>query len=633
MLQFLHSTATGLFAKILLFLLIASFAVWGIGDIFRTNPNDALVTVGDSVITAQEFQREYQAEQANFRRMLGNSYTNELLMSLDIPQQVLSRLVDKHLLQEEAREQGVVVPESHLVALLRDNPNFQGEDGNFDPTLFRNILASNGLTEALYLSLLASEIRSQMLVDAAVVGVSAPEVAARLNYLHKHETRLADVLIFPPSLIQKIPEPTDAQLRAYYDEQSARFTAPEFRQFSAVLLDYEAIAGGIEIPEEDLLIAYQNRVEGYKIPQTREVGQLLLSTREDAQAALKALKDGTSMEEAARQFDAINEEISLGSVTRDEILADAEEAVFSLKEGGFSQPVESTFGWHLFHVKKIHPARTLSLDEVRDELQREIRMEWAQEEVYALSNRLSDELAVGSGLEDAAKEVGMTVQVFGPVSQMGTGPQGGSVPLPQNFGDLLETIYSLPEGEVSTLYETPNGSYYAARVDSITPQQVRDFADVKDTVTEEWKAAQRREKLQQLAEGVAGQLMNEKVTAVAGKTGATLIENQEFTRSTTEIGDGQNIPAQLVVELFTIGENSPTSAVRLRDGGFAVAKLQSVETPDSSAAIAETQVGELRSDLSARLSNEIHAQYMLYLRAKHGVSGVNQAVLESLLPE
>lgn len=197
MLQSLHNTASSFFIKLLLGLLVASFALWGIGDVFRSSSANNVVQVGDGAVSAQEFNDAMQTEMLEYRRMLGSQYSPDLLKTLGIPQQVLAKLVDRKLVELEAKELGVSIPESYAKAELRSNPVFSGENGHFDAEQFRMILRNNGLNEAMYVSLLEKEAQADVLLQSALSGIRVTDVAARTAYRYANEMRKADVLIFP----------------------------------------------------------------------------------------------------------------------------------------------------------------------------------------------------------------------------------------------------------------------------------------------------------------------------------------------------------------------------------------------------------------------------------------------------
>lgn len=633
MLQALHSTASSFFMKILLFALVASFALWGIGDIFRTTPADAIITVGDEVITVQELRMEYDQERSRFQQMLGSGFSEDMLQSLNIPRQVMNRLVERALLREEARNQGFIVSEAMLMDELRNNPMFAGEDGRFDAERFRSILMSNRITERQYFSMLNEEIGTEMLQNAVSHEMPWPQQVTELAFRRNAEERVADLLFFPLGIIKNVAEPSAEELETFYQDRAPSFQTQEFRTISMLTIDPQALADSYDVPEEELLIEYKNRSDAYSLPEQRDVQQLLFAEKSQAEEARAAIENGTDFAAAGKAFDATNDEINLGLVSRGGIVSEAEDAVFGLEKGGVSQPVESAFGWHLFKVNAIEEAHTQPLAEVRDALADDLSYQWSQTEAYERSNQLADELAMGASMEDAAKLLGMKIQTIGPVSIQGQTPNGDNVTLNDSTPRLLPTAYQMQSGQLSTLQEGENGVYYVVRVDEITSPRVRPLAEVRSEVVQQWKAEKKREQLDALVQGVAERLASQNVAEVAKSTGAILHNDVTLKRTDDAFGTGDNqtaLPGALVNALFAMEQpGEVTQAIASPEGGYMLAKLETIKEVDTQAA--NDELVTLADEVAASVEGELFRDYLFHLRQKYDVPEVSDERLRSIV--
>ncbi len=633
MLQALHSTASSFFMKILLFALVASFALWGIGDIFRTTPADAIITVGDEVITVQELRMEYDQERSRFQQMLGSGFSEDMLQSLNIPRQVMNRLVERALLREEARNQGFIVSEAMLMDELRNNPMFAGEDGRFDAERFRSILMSNRITERQYFSMLNEEIGTEMLQNAVSHEMPWPQQVTELAFRRNAEERVADLLFFPLGIIKNVAEPSAEELETFYQDRAPSFQTQEFRTISMLTIDPQALADSYDVPEEELLIEYKNRSDAYSLPEQRDVQQLLFAEKSQAEEARAAIENGTDFAATGKAFDATNDEINLGLVSRGGIISEAEDAVFGLEKGGVSQPVESAFGWHLFKVNAIEEAHTQPLAEVRDALADDLSYQWSQTEAYERSNQLADELAMGASMEDAAKLLGMKIQTIGPVSIQGQTPNGDNVTLNDSTPRLLPTAYQMQSGQLSTLQEGENGVYYVVRVDEITSPRVRPLAEVRSEVVQQWKAEKKREQLDALVQGVAERLASQNVAEVAKSTGAILHNDVTLKRTDDAFGTGDNqtaLPGALVHALFAMEQpGEVTQAIASPEGGYMLAKLETIKEVDTQAA--NDELVALADEVAASVEGELFRDYLFHLRQKYDVPEVSDERLRSIV--
>lgn len=631
MLQSLNTKASGIFARTFLGLLVASLALWGIGDIFRSSPSSTVVKVGGNVISAQEMKNALDEEAANYRSMLGKQYSPELLASIGVPSQVLERLVQQKLVEAEVRDLGLMVPESHLMAELRNNPAFHGENGKFSTERFRQVLATNGLSESMYVSLLSKEIAANMLLQSIMSGIQVPSAAAELAYLYENEKRSVDLLVFTPDLIKDVPDPENMELEQFYQENAENFRAEELRVVSLLALDAEALKKEMEMGEEDLLIEYQNRIDEFREPEKREIKQLLFDDEGRAKKAHAALQAGAAFETAGAEFEATNENLLLGTMAKTDVLPEAEKAVFALPENGHTAPIQSSFGWHIFKVIRIDPAHTKPFADVRKQLEEELRGQRASDEIYQLSNTLQDDLAGGATLEEAARSVGAKLKVYGPMDRGGKSPDGTKVKIPQNYGELLGTAFTLTEGSASNLMESEDGSYYALRVDSIIPERTRALDEIRGTVIEKWKERQREKLLYQLASGIAESLQKSDIETVAIKIGAQLLRGETVTRSSTAFSNKERLPAMMISAIFSAQPGAVTEAYSLPDGGYLVARLTDVQTADTTNETGKTGLEKARDNLRTVYADELYMQYMAYLRQKHGVSEPDPAFINSLL--
>src|SRR6476660_1692812 len=102
-------------ATVLFGILIVSFAIWGIGDIFRATPQNVVAKVGSTGITVDQFRTAYNAAMQRLNRQYGNRVTPELARSIGLDRQVLARLISEAVLNERTRALGLSVSEQ-LVA-------------------------------------------------------------------------------------------------------------------------------------------------------------------------------------------------------------------------------------------------------------------------------------------------------------------------------------------------------------------------------------------------------------------------------------------------------------------------------------------------------------------------------------
>ncbi|HET8727399.1 MAG TPA: SurA N-terminal domain-containing protein, partial [Alphaproteobacteria bacterium] len=445
MLQAIRGQAGSWVVKILFVFLILSFAVWGIGDLFRDQgPDQVAAEVGEVEIPVAAVDRTFRQNMEQMRQLFGPEFDTEQAISLGLLDQAVETLVTGALLDQVATEQGIVTPTSAVAEEIRSQPAFQDQSGRFSRDVFLNALARNGLTEQGYVALLGREVARERIMGAVATGAAAPDTLAESLYRYRQETRIAETITLGPDLITDVPEPAESDLRSYHEDNGDRFTSPEYRTLTVVTLSAEDLADEITIGEDALREEYEARLDSYEQPETRSFDQVVLEEQATAEAVAAAARDGRTLEEAVAATEGADAAvIPLPSSSRDAMLPQLGEAGFALPKDGISDPVQSPFGWHVLQVTGIQPAGTTSFEEARPDLEAELKLDRALDEVFEVANEFEDALAGGTNLEEAAAQLGMPVIEMPPVAADGSTQDGAVLPDLPSRSEILGTAFGL----------------------------------------------------------------------------------------------------------------------------------------------------------------------------------------------
>jgi peptidyl-prolyl cis-trans isomerase D len=619
-------------AKILLLLLILSFAVWGIGDMLRGDGrNPTVATVGGETISAMQFQRSLHSETENIKHMMGDRSSPEMLKALNIPQRVLQRLVNTSLIKQESAALGIVPSDDDVVRQLRSEDMFRDEAGNFDKTRFEGFLHRANMSEKNYVEDTRQRMASKLLMDTLTAVPLVPDMAARTLAEARNEQRVAAFYVLGGSLVGAGPLADAAQAEAYYKEHAQEFTAPEYRSVSYVVLTPEDAQSAAAAPLDELQGAYRERIEEFKHPERRVVEQLLYDSESKAQAAEALLKNGKNFEQVAAQTDPMNQKsLQLGTVTHGELPDAAADAVFALHIGEFSEPVKSPFGWTVYRVTAVHEPSVDSFEQARPQLERDSRQRMAEEKLNTLSNTLQDALAGGSTLEEAAHDLKLSVHAVGPVDREGKAPDGSMARDVPALDKFLDTAFKTEEKSESGLVPAKNGSFYLMRVESVLPEHVKPFDAVKQQAAADWQKEARGKRLGELAKDIAVKFGGNGRNAVIGQYGLTA--TTETVGRTSQKAGGIVLPLELVMDIFSRKPGESTKAYGLPSGDFVLAVTQAVipaASPDKDAK-EKALVANIHSAMEIDAQNELLAQYARYLTVKYPVS-IRQDVFDALV--
>ncbi len=625
MLESLRLGVQSWYFKALLMILVASFAVFGIGDIFRGGPSrGAIVTVGDTEIAAPELSDAFQRRMNAVSRQLGTTLTTEQARQFGIVDQVVQSLVSAALYDVEADALGVVIGDDAIATRIRVEPNFKGQQGAFDRGIFEQVLASNGINEQVFIDRMRREIsRDQLLGSLAGALPQSAQLADRL-FRWRNERRVADYIVLKYDPKSAVATPDDTILRRYHTDNAVRFTAPDYRKFAYIHLTPDDVKDNITIPENELRDAYEIRLDEFNISERRTVQQMIFADEDAARKAASMLAEGRAFVALAKKL--ANQDAkttNLGDVLRNDLPGKLGENVFKLSTGETSPPLKGPFGWYLMRVTAVKQAKIRPLEEVRAQIHDELASDKAIEVLFELSNTLQDVLGGGATLSEAARQIGAKLIYISALDRQGRGADGKPIAhIPQG---MIEIAYNTPIGEQSALIDSSEDSYLIVKVESETPSVLREYGSIRNDVIAAWELEKRRDQLESRANAIVGRLNKGaglRDIAAELKLGAVLT-SAAFTRAGQDAGT--NVPRGLAADLFASkiggGASAETTA------GFTVAKLKHIRKADP---VTDKKARDTLGDrLVSDMAGDLIVQFNNALRRRHIVE-VNQRALDNL---
>lgn len=637
MLGTLRKGAHSFFAKLLMGLLVASFAAWGIGDITRSAGGiPSVATVGDKDITVAEFQQRLQ----QLRRSFGENYSQELMQSLNLYSNTLSEMVNRSLIQQEVTRLGIEISDDKLLEEISKDASFHNTNGVFDKPLFLKTMQQMGISEKTYLDSVRTEMAVRVLLASfSNYSLVRPGLLDAV-YSAQHEKRKVALL-----LLTQAPEssaaPGDEELQKYYESHKASYTAPEYRAFSYAALKPEDVEKNIEVSRQELFEFYTQRASEFTIPQQREVDQLLYLERTEAQKAYNLLRSGKTLEDvlaAAPPKD--GKPLALGAKTQDSMPAGGKE-VFALDKGEFTVPIQSPFGWHIFTVTKIIPESAAPFDAVKDDLKQEIISQRANALLTETLEQFEDELSAGKTLKQAAQAAGLSFETGDPVDRFGQRSDNSQAFDARDDEELLRTAYSLEKDEHSELIPRPDGGYFMVALDSITPPRERAFDEVRGQVAADVSAVNKHEALKTYASFVASRIESQSDMGAREKAFADVKEAERkealLDRNGTQEQLAEDLHAVVSQDvrshIFTLEKPGDITKAAPYEKGYVIAMLKEVVP----ALPKDSEQGRklykaLKRSLREDYHNEILDQYLRYLRTRYPVT-YNEAAIRSLMSE
>jgi peptidyl-prolyl cis-trans isomerase D len=626
MLETMRSKAASWVVKILFLFLILSFAVWGVGDMFRGRGTPQTVAeVGGTEIPSQELSEQFRQLMNSMRSRLGDSFDTQKAVQLGLLDQTLDQIINGQLLLLNAQHLGLTISDDLIRTTIRSAPEFHGVGNTFDPMRFREFLVQQGFpSEGAYVTRLRRDMLRHQVTSAVTDGAAPPKQLVDLLFSYRNEHRVADVVAVPLGDPKSLANPDPSTIEAFYKKNPGMFTAPEYRQITAIYLDPVERAAGIKVPEQRLKEEYQSRLPSLSVPERRDLEQLLFQDEAAAQKVYAAIKGGMSFAKAAKDV-AKKEPTALGKMTKGELPASLASVAFSLPKDGVSPPTKSPLGWHVVHVIGIDPGKTPSFDEVKQRIHDDLARDMAVDQLSRLTNQLDDALAGGATLEEAASKIGARLVKVDAVDAHGLGRNGKPVAGAPKDPKFLNVAFSSPQGEVSTIEETRDGGFFVLRVDKIVPPAVRPLDEVRSQAIAAWKARELRDRarkeataLRDAAKG-AGSL-----TKAAGKQGLKVVTSKPFTRFIRE--PSSPVPDALATELFRLKPGG--LAMVESDNGYVVGELKSITPADP--AQNKDEIKTIQDQLRTAVGQDLFGQYVSALKQRYTVK-INHEAVDSIV--
>ncbi|MDQ8728783.1 SurA N-terminal domain-containing protein [Bradyrhizobium sp. LHD-71] len=606
--------------------LIFSFAIWGVADVFRGFGQSTVAKVGDSEISIDQFRQLYNERLQMIGRQIGRPMSSAQARAFGLDQQVLQQWLADSVMDEAARRMGLGQSDAEIVRLIHSDPTFAGVNGKFDPQRFAQLIRQVGYNEQRYIAEQRKLSVRRQIATTISSGVEPPKALLDALLRYRDELRSIDYVQLGPAQAGNVGEPSPEALASYFDERKALFRAPEFRKVAVVVLTPQDQAKWTEVSDDEARKVFEASKAKYETAEKRHVLQMVFPTAEEANAARAKLTSGTSFEQLAKERGLSTSDYDLGTVTKSGILDPAvAEAAFALPENEISQPVVGRFGVVLTKVTKIETGVAASFDKVAQSIKNEIALERARATVRDVYNKMEDERGGGASVIEAAKKVGLPVTTIEAMDRSGRAPDGKPVPgLPPTL-DIVTPVFTADVGSDNDPLQINRGpsdsGYVWYDVLNVTPSRDRTLDEVKDRVIARWRDNEIEKRLRAKSDEMVEQLQKgRKLAELAQAAGLKVETAASFKR-------GANVPgmsANGVEAVFAANKGDAGQSDGAQAGQRVVYVVTDIVEPKVDLTSAEIKA--LRDNVQRTQAEEQVNQFVQRLERDFGTQ-VNEAAL------
>ena len=617
-------------------LITLPFAFWGVDSYIRNvGPGNDVAVVGDSKITQQQFQQSWRDQMDRARQQLGPNFRQETFDTPEMRQAVANSLVDQRLLLLEANKGRLGINNALLVEIISTMPSLQ-VDGKFSKARYEAALAAQGMSPEQFEARLRQDMVMQQLVGAiGDTGIVSSVSAEMMLRIQSEERQVAEIRITPEQFAGEVKLDADAA-RKFYDENQKQFQTPELVRAEYVVLSLDGLLSQVAVSDAEVKAWYEAHLSRYQQPEERRASHILItlaagaSDADKAKAKAKAeevLKDvqknPAKFAEQAKQHSQDPGSAAnggdLGFFGRGMMVKPFEEAVFKQKPGELSGLVQSDFGFHIIKVTGIKEGKQKKLDEVRAEIEGELKRQGAQkryaEAAEAFTNMVyeqSDSLApVAEKFKLKIQQSPMLPRQVPQQALAALGPLGNEKLLAALFTDD-----AIKNKRNTDAVEVAQNTLVSARVLEHKPAAVRPFESVRADIETMLKAKE--------ATALAKKKGEEKLAELTGgqdKINWALVKNVSRLQ-------GKQVPAPALQAIFRadVSKLPAYAGVELpNNGGYALHKIMAVKPLET---VDADKRRVLQRDYENMTAQEDFAAYLAGLRQRYKVE-INKSVLEA----
>ena len=598
--------------------LVISFGLWGIADIFRGYGQSTLATIGRTEISTEQFRQIYTEKLQQIGRQFGRPLTMDQARAFGLDRQMLQQTIAEAALDEEARRMGLGQSDAETMRMIFSDPNFKGVTGAFDPQRFQATIRQFGFSEQRYVADQRRVSLRRQIAGTISAGLEPSKTRIEALSRYQNEQRSLEYVKLDAAQAGTIDPPSPETLAGYFDEHKVQFRAPEYRKISFVLLNPEEVGKWTTISDEDAKKVFEQRRDRLGKPEQREVSQIVFPNAEEAQAARSRIASGLSFDDLAKERGLNPSDVDLGTVTKSALDGAIADAAFSLPSGDVSQPLQGRFGTVLVKIGKIEPGVEPTYESVAPGLKKEIAIERARAAVSDLRDKMEDERGGGAGVVEAAQKLGLTAVTIDAVDRSGRLPGGQPVGNIPTGLDVVSQAFASDVGVDNDPIQF-NGGYVWYDVLGITPSRERTLDEVKDQVEARWRDDQITSRLRTKATEMVQKLeQGGKLADEAASAGLKVETAAGFRRD----GSPPGVPAGVVAAAFRTAKDGAGQNAGAGTNEWIVFRVTDVIVPPVDLASDDTK--KLKETLLRGMTDEQLGQYVTKIEADIGTS-INEA--------
>jgi len=595
-----------------IFFVLLIFLVWGADLQFgghKFQPNTIGIVNGEKISTA-DYQQEVSAARRAAQARSGDMAPND---ELALEEQTWNSLVDRILLDQEARSRGLGATDAEVRSVLLNDPppivtqdpSLRREDGSFDLEAYQALLRNPSTPEAILIQL-ESYVRTtlplQKVQEAVIRSVHITDDELRRAYQERNE-KVKITYVLAEAYRQTAPSRiTDEQVAEYYDQHRDQYLEPPRAELHYVQIPRRATAqDSLDLQQE--LAEYARSARQFR--EAEASGNVDINVNDFA-----TLAETFSQLPSAEQGG-----LSTGFLKASEMSAPMRDAVANLSPGEISQPFQEGEYYHIVMVEEVKEEDGERAVRIRD-----LGLRIAPSDSTALANQeLLEQVreeARSKGLAAAAEKNGLETKTAENVKRNGIVPGLAALP---GLGDFA---LDNPPGTLSRIYAA-NNAWYLLETGPSRPEGYAAMEEVEGRIRADILRERRSDVAREVIDRVLGRVkLGESLESAAAAESLTVVSPPEFTRTqgVPQLGQDPNVVGRAFA--LPVGEmGDPVESTR----GWMLVRVE--ERPEVDWTQFDGQKASLRQTLQAVRQTQVFQAFLQDLRRRATIEDFRARVL------
>ncbi|MEH6671954.1 SurA N-terminal domain-containing protein [Halopseudomonas sp.] len=599
MLQRMRDNAQSWVAKVIVGVIVLIFALTGWESISRFGSNEQnAAAVNGTEITKFELEQAVGLQRRQLvqqLQQLNDNFDPNMIDDALLRESVLDGLIERAVLVEGARDFDLRVSEAMIDRLILSTPDFQ-VDGEFDANRFDIVIRNMGLASRMAFRDL---VRQELLLAQLRNAFEATAFATKNEQvqLARLEEQTRDFTVIELPIQRDEINVTEEEIETYYTANAEQFMTEEQVVLEALTLSRNDFFDQVQVDEQALQALYEREIGN--LTEQRRASHILVEVTDEVSeeqaletitAARQRLEEGEAF---AQVVDDVSDDIGtaasggdLGYSVQGSFDPAFDEALFALERGEVSEPVRTSFGYHLIKLTDVAAPELPSLESMREGLEAELKAEQVERQYVEASRELANLVYESPDLAEPARALNLEIETIGPVGREGG---EGLAANPRVMAAAFDEEV-LQDGLNSQLLELDADTSVVIRVKEHMRAKQRPLEevseDIADTLRFEKAVDQTREQAEELVAALEAD--STQPADVAERIGGSWNNHEAINRSNNEL------PRTLLRSVFAMPRPSEGEPVyghaRQPDGSQWIVELRGVATPESLRETAESEL-------------------------------------------